>query len=245
MMLLRSLLFMVAVTAITMVAGILVTIGILLPMSLRYAIIALWRKGFMGLAAGVLGIRMQVLGRENIPAEPSVILAKHQSAWETVALQEIFPPLVFVLKKELLRMPFFGWGLAAMKMISIDRKAGKDALGQVVEQGKDRLKAGYWVVIFPEGTRVAPGEKRRYKPGGAHLAVKAGAKVVPVAHNAGEVWPRQVFPKCPGTVTVSIGPAIDSTGLTEVALNAQVEAWIEGEMRRISPHRYKDAPVSA
>lgn len=245
MMLLRSLLFMVAVTAITMVAGILVTIGILLPMSLRYAIIALWRKGFMGLAAGVLGIRMQVLGRENIPAEPSVILAKHQSAWETVALQEVFPPLVFVLKKELLRMPFFGWGLAAMKMISIDRKAGKDALGQVVEQGKDRLKAGYWVVIFPEGTRVAPGEKRRYKPGGAHLAVKAGAKVVPVAHNAGEVWPRQVFPKCPGTVTVSIGPAIDSTGLTEVALNAQVEAWIEGEMRRISPHRYKDAPVSA
>ena len=245
MMLLRSLLFMVAVTAITMVAGILVTIGILLPMSVRYAIIALWRKGFMGLAAGVLGIRMQVLGRENIPAEPSVILSKHQSAWETVALQEIFPPLVFVLKKELLRMPFFGWGLAAMKMISIDRKAGKDALGQVVEQGKDRLAAGYWVVIFPEGTRVAPGEKRRYKPGGAHLAVKAGAKVVPVAHNAGEVWPRQVFPKCPGTVTVSIGPAIDSTGLTEAALNAQVEAWIEGEMRRISPHRYKDAPVPA
>lgn len=245
MMPLRSLLFMVAVTAITMVAGILVTIGILLPMSLRYAIIALWRKGFMGLAAGVLGIRMRVLGRENIPAEPSVILSKHQSAWETVALQEIFPPLVFVLKKELLRMPFFGWGLAAMKMISIDRKAGKDALGQVVEQGKDRLAAGYWVVIFPEGTRVAPGEKRRYKPGGAHLAVKAGAKVVPVAHNAGEVWPRQVFPKCPGTVTVSIGPAIDSTGLTEVALNAQVEAWIEGEMRRISPSRYKDAPVAA
>ncbi|MDE2583877.1 MAG: 1-acyl-sn-glycerol-3-phosphate acyltransferase [Betaproteobacteria bacterium] len=245
MMLLRSLLFMVAVTAITMVAGILVTIGILLPMSLRYAIIALWRKGFMGLAAGVLGIRMKVLGRENIPAEPSVILSKHQSAWETVALQEVFPPLVFVLKKELLRMPFFGWGLAAMKMISIDRKAGKDALGQVVEQGKERLAAGYWVVIFPEGTRVAPGEKRRYKPGGAHLAVKAGAKVVPVAHNAGEVWPRQVFPKRPGTVTVSIGPAIDSTGLTEVALNAQVEAWIEGEMRRISPHRYKDAPVPA
>lgn len=245
MMLLRSLLFMVAVTAITMVAGILVTIGILLPMSLRYAIIALWRKGFMGLAAGVLGIRMKVLGRENIPAEPSVILSKHQSAWETVALQEVFPPLVFVLKKELLRMPFFGWGLAAMKMISIDRKAGKDALGQVVEQGKERLAAGYWVVIFPEGTRVAPGEKRRYKPGGAHLAVKAGVKVVPVAHNAGEVWPRQVFPKRPGTVTVSIGPAIDSTGLTEVALNAQIEAWIEGEMRRISPHRYKDAPVSA
>jgi 1-acyl-sn-glycerol-3-phosphate acyltransferase len=115
-------------------------------------------------------------GRENIPAEPSVVLAKHQSAWETVGLQEVFPPLVFVLKKELLRVPFFGWGLAAMKMISIDRAAAKDALKQVFDQGRERLSAGYWVVIFPEGTRVAPGETSRYKPGGAHLAVRSGGQ---------------------------------------------------------------------
>jgi hypothetical protein len=118
---------------------VLVTLAIAFPMPTRYRIIALWRSGFMALCRYVLGIRYRVLGRENMPAEPSVVLAKHQSAWETVGLQEIFPPLVFVLKKELLRVPFFGWGLAAMKMISIDRAAAKDALKQVFDQGRERL----------------------------------------------------------------------------------------------------------
>ena len=191
----RSTLFLLLAVLLTIPFGILVSLAMLFPMNSRYAIIAAWRKGFMALCAIVLGIRYRVLGRENIPAEPSVILSKHQSAWETVGLQEIFPPLVFVLKKELLLLPFFGWGLAAMKMISIDRKAGKDALRQVVEQGRGRLDAGYWVVIFPEGTRVAPGQKRRYKPGGAHLAVQTGRRVVPVAHDAGEVWGKNAFLK--------------------------------------------------
>jgi 1-acyl-sn-glycerol-3-phosphate acyltransferase len=135
-----------------------------LPITARYRIIAVWRCGFMALCQFVLGIRYRVIGRENIPAEPSVVLAKHQSAWETVGLQEVFPPLVFVLKKELLRVPFFGWGLAAMKMISIDRAAAKDALKQVFDQGRERLSAGYWVVIFPEGTRVAPGKRVATSP---------------------------------------------------------------------------------
>ena len=176
-----------------------------------------------------------------MPTEPSVVMAKHQSAWETVGLQAIFPPLVFVFKKELLRVPFFGWGLAAMKMISIDRGAGKDALRQVVDQGRDRLDAGFWVVIFPEGTRVAPGQKRRYKPGGAHLAVQTGVRVVPVAHDAGEVWGKNAFLKSPGLITVSIGPAIDSKGKSEADINRLVEAWIEAEMHRLSPHRYPAA----
>jgi 1-acyl-sn-glycerol-3-phosphate acyltransferase len=114
---------------------------------------------------------------------------------------------VFVLKKELLSVPFIGWGLAAMKMISIDRKAGKDALDQVVQQGRERLQQGFYVIVFPEGTRVAPGQKKRYKAGGAYLATHVGCKVVPIAHNAGELWPRQAFLKKSGTVTVSIGPA--------------------------------------
>ncbi len=169
------------------------------------------------------------------------MLAKHQSAWETVGLQEIFPPLVFVLKKELLRVPFFGWGLAAMKMISIDRAAAKDALKQVFDQGRERLSAGYWVVIFPEGTRVAPGQTCRYKPGGAHLAVRSGARVVPVAHNAGEVWGKGLLDISAGLITVSIGPPIDPAGKTAVKINALAAAWIEAEMQRISPHRYPDA----
>jgi 1-acyl-sn-glycerol-3-phosphate acyltransferase len=144
-------------------------------MPARYRIIAVWRSGFMALCRYVLGMRYRVLGRENIPPKPSVVLAKHQSAWETVGLQEIFPPLVFVLKKELLRVPFFGWGLAALKMISIDRAAAKDALKQVFDQGVTASTAGYWVVIFPEGTRVAPGETASLQAGRRHLAVRAGA----------------------------------------------------------------------
>jgi 1-acyl-sn-glycerol-3-phosphate acyltransferase len=245
MRILRSLLFMLLVTLLTMPFGVLVSMAVLFPMKIRYGIIATWRVGFMALCEAVLGIRYQVIGRENIPAQPSVILSKHQSAWETVGLQEIFPPLVFVLKKVLLRIPFFGWGLAAMKMISIDRGAGKDALRQVVDQGRDRLNAGFWVVIFPEGTRVEPGQKRRYKPGGVHLAVQTGSQLVPVAHNAGELWGKNALVKSPGLITVSIGPAIDPAGRTESELNALAEAWIEAEMHRLSPHRYDDSPHSA
>lgn len=245
MILLRSVLFLILVSLLTIPFGVLVSLATIFPMRARYAIIAAWRTGFMFLCERVLGIRYRVLGRENIPAEPAVILSKHQSAWETVGLQEIFPPLVFVLKKSLLAIPFFGWGLAAMKMISIDRKAGKDALRQVVDQGRDRLEAGFWVVIFPEGTRVEPGHKRRYKPGGAHLAVQTGAHVVPVAHDAGEIWGKNAFLKYPGTITVSIGPAIDSVGKSEAEINLLVEAWIEAEMHRISPHRYPDSVPAA
>ncbi len=241
MPIIRSTLFLLCAVLLTAPFGLLVTLAIVLPMRVRYQVVAIWRHGFMALCRYVLGIRYQVIGRENIPQQPSVIMSKHQSAWETVALQEVFPALVFVLKKELLFLPFLGWSFAAMKMISIDRKAGKDALRQVVEQGRDRLKAGYWIIIFPEGTRVAPGHKRRFKPGGAHLASATGALVVPVAHNAGEVWRRNAFIKQPGLVTVSIGPAIDPAGLSESEITARTEAWIEAEMRRISPHLYPDA----
>ena len=238
---LRTSFFMLLVGLWTIPFGVLVTLAIIFPMPTRYRIIALWRSGFMALCHYVLGIRYRVLGRENMPAAPAVVMAKHQSAWETVALQEVFPPLVFVLKKELLRVPFFGWGLAAMKMISIDRAAAKDALKQVFDQGRERLSAGYWVVIFPEGTRVAPGETARYKPGGAHLAVRSGARVVPVAHNAGEFWRKDRFTIAPGLITVSIGPPIDPAGKTAAKINTLAAAWIETEMRRLSPHLYPAA----
>jgi len=208
----------------------------------------LWRLGMQWGVENILGIRPKVIGLENMPQEPCVILAKHQSAWETMALQDYVPNgayCVFVLKKELLRIPLLGWGLAAMKMISIDRAAGKDALDQVVTQGRERLQQGFYVILFPEGTRVAPGHKKRYKPGGAYLATHVGCKVVPIAHNAGELWPRQAFLKTPGIVTVSIGPAFDATGMTELEVNRRAEEWIEDEMHRLSPHRYSDAQHNA
>ena len=245
----RSTLFMAYAIVWSVLTAPLVVIAALLLRGLwGYRFGKLWRLGIQFGVENILGIRPQVIGLENMPKEPCVILSKHQSAWETMTLQDLVPAgayCVFVLKKELLRVPLVGWGLAAMKMISIDRAAGKDALDQVATQGRERLQQGFYVILFPEGTRVAPGHKKRYKPGGAYLATRVGCKVVPVAHDAGELWPRQAFLKTPGTVTVSIGPAFDATGMTEAEVNQRAEAWIEDEMHRISPHRYSDASHNA
>lgn len=240
---LRSIMFSLGAVLITVPAGIALALAaFVLPLTWRFAIVHTWRAGVLFLERHVLGIQTQVIGRENIPDQPCVVLCKHQSAWETVALQELFKPSVFVLKRELLLIPFFGWGLASIQMISIDRKAIKEALKQVVEQGKDRLKQGIWVIIFPEGTRMAPGEHRPFQIGGAFLASKAGATVVPVAHNAGELWAKNAFIKKPGIITVSIGPAFDTRGLSTKEINQRAEDWIEAEMRKLSPHRYPAAP---
>lgn len=244
MIVFRSSLFMAGSVLWTMFFGSALLVAGVLPLLTRFRIVWHYRRGFMWMARHLLGITHEVRGRENLPADAAIILAKHQSAWETVALQDLVPEdtyCVFVLKKELMKLPFFGWGLAALQMISIDRTAGRESLNRVVAQGADRLSRGFWIIIFPEGTRVAPGETRRYKQGGAYLAAQTGAKVVPVAHNAGEVWPRQAFLKRSGHVVVSIGPAIDTAGLSLDEINARTEAWIEAEMRRLSPHRYRNA----
>ncbi|UCH48608.1 MAG: 1-acyl-sn-glycerol-3-phosphate acyltransferase [Betaproteobacteria bacterium] len=204
----------------------------------RYHIITIWSRLIILSIAAICGVRYRVIGRENIPEEPSIILPKHQSAWETLALQEIFPPQVFVLKRILLKIPFFGWGLAMTSPIAIDRSAGMRALRQTLEQGKERIRDGWWIVIFPEGTRVAPGKRGRYHVGGAWLAAQLGTKVVPVAHNAGTVWARKAFLKYPGTITVSIGPPIDATGRKPDELMKGVEEWIEQEVERIGSARH-------
>lgn len=200
----------------------------------RYRIISQWARLMLFLLKSVCGIRYRVRGAEHIPAGPCIVLAKHQSAWETLAFQEIFPPQVWVLKKELLHIPFFGWGLAMMSPIAIDRSSSTAALKQIADQGRQRLADGFWIVIFPEGTRVNPGQKGHYQVGGAWLAVASGAPVLPVAHNAGEFWGRNAFLKRPGTITVSIGEPIDPRGLKPAELNSRVEAWIEAEMERIA-----------
>lgn len=200
----------------------------------RYCIISQWARLMLAWLRLTCGLNYRVIGAENIPQHPSVILSKHQSAWETLALQEIFPPQVWVLKRSLLWLPFFGWGLAMTSPIAIDRTAGREALKQLVQQGKERLATGFWVVIFPEGTRIKPGQKGEYKIGGAWLATHTGTQVVPVAHNAGEFWGKNSFLKYPGTITISIGKPIDAQGMKPAALNALVENWIETEMQRIA-----------
>jgi len=243
----RSALYMALVVLYTPPYVLLLLCFFWLPAKQRRRLAMPWVHIAMALIRHVLGIRHRVLGAENIPAGPCVILAKHQSAWETIALQVIFPDTIFVLKKELHWLPFFGWALAMMPFIAINRAAGKDALRQVAKQGKTRLGEGYRVIIFPEGTRVGPGEKLPFKGGGAFLAARSGVPVSPVALNSGECWRRQAFLKTPGLVTVSIGPAIDPAGLSVEDINSRAEAWIEAEMRHISPQYYgqENAPACA
>lgn len=244
---LRSILFLLVLLIVTPPYALLMIFCFPLPHRARRYTAVPWVYLTIWLIKHLLGIDYRVLGRENIPAQPAVILAKHQSAWETVVLQQVFPLALFVWKKELRwQIPFFGWALAVIPMISVDRNAGKHALRDLVKQGKLRLSQGYPVVIFPEGTRTEPGQHRRFKIGGAHMAVKAGAPVLPVALNSGEFWGRNAFFKTPGTITVSIGPAIETAGLRADDVNARAEAWIEGEMARISPHLYRhESPQGA
>ena len=214
-------------------------LGYVLPVRLRYRIAAGWTGLAIWGARRICGLRWRVEGWENLPDAPAILLPKHQSAWETLWLQSTMPrPLTFVYKRELHLVPFFGWGIASLRMINIDRSRGADAFEQVVEQGAEHLRRGWWVLIFPEGTRTPPGSLRRYKTGGARLAVRTGALAVPIAHNAGELWPRNAFAKTPGEIVVSIGPPIDPAGKTADVVNALVESWIETEMRRLAPHRY-------
>ncbi len=213
--------------------------GWLFPVHTRYWLCTRWTAMAIWGARVICGIEYKVEGRHNLPDGPAIVLPKHQSTWETFWLTIGMPrDLTFVYKRELNWVPFFGWGIASAQMISIDRSKGQDAFEQVVEQGKDRLARGWWIVIFPEGTRTQPGTSRRYKTGGARLAVRTGALAVPIAVNSGELWPKGRFVKQPGTITVSIGPAIDPAGKSADEVAALVEAWIESEMRRLAPHRY-------
>jgi 1-acyl-sn-glycerol-3-phosphate acyltransferase len=233
MTLARSIVFAAALLVITPPYALLALATSVLPRMARYRVISGWSRFVVFLARMILGIRWQVEGRENLPKRPAVILSKHQSAWETMAFQLIFPPQVHVLKRELLWIPFFGWGLALMSPIAIDRKRGPAALRAIARKGAQRLAQGFWVVVFPEGTRVAPGERRAYQLGGAWLAAASGAPVVPVAHNAGLVWPRNAFVKRPGTVTVRIGPPIEPGDRDAKTINHLAEAWIEEQQKAL------------
>ena len=175
----------------------------------------------------IIGLKYRLIGAENIPDRPSIICAKHQSGWETLALQEIFPPQVYVAKRELFKIPFFGWGLKLVKTIGIDRSNSREANKQLMEQGMARKNEGYWITIFPEGTRLPPGEKGRYKLGGARMAKMFEMDIVPVSLNSGEFWPKNSFLKHPGTITVVINPVIPHSSGTEAELMAECEKRIE------------------
>ncbi|MGZ5228523.1 MAG: lysophospholipid acyltransferase family protein, partial [Burkholderiales bacterium] len=202
----------------------------------RYRIISSWSRLMVWAAEYICGVRYRVLGKENVPSEPCIVMAKHESAWETLAFQVVLPPQVWVIKRELLWVPFFGWGLAMLSPIAIDRTDARRALRQMIEQGRARLAHGFSIVVFPEGTRSAPGERGTYHAGGAWLAIQTGALILPVAHNAGDHWPRNSFLKYPGVVTISMGPPVRATReMKALDVTRRVEQWIEDEMQRIRP----------
>jgi 1-acyl-sn-glycerol-3-phosphate acyltransferase len=191
----------------------------------------------------ILGIRNRVSGFENLPVgstAPAILLVKHQSTWETFCMPTLMPhPLAYVFKKELLYVPFFGWAMAKMDMIHIDRSKRAQAFNKVVSQGQRLLDQGTWVIMFPEGTRIARGQQGTYKSGGTRLAVATGAPVIPVAVTSGRCWPRKALIKRPGTVEFSIGKPISSQGREPDELMREVETWIEAEMRRLDPEAYR------
>ncbi len=207
----------------------------LAPFKWRYFFMTRWAWFVVHWLKLTCNLDMRVEGAENIPRDTAaIVLANHQSAWETIALQMVLPPQTWVLKRELLWLPIFGWGLALMRPVGIDRSAGKRALKQVIQRGTARLKSGLWLIIFPEGTRTSPGEKRRYAIGGAMLAEKSGFPVVPVCHNAGEFWAKGAFVKRPGTISVVIGPTINPEGKNANTINEETEAWIDSTYQRIT-----------
>lgn len=212
------------------------------PLQSRYRVLTWWARVNIWFLEKVCGLHYEVIGAENIPAENGIIYCKHQSAWETLALQQIFPPQTWLLKRELLWIPFFGWGLAMLGSIGIDRKSGSKALAKLIEQGSERLQQGLWLVIFPEGTRVPPGENRHFHKGGSILASRCACPVVPVAHNAGEFWPRKTIVKIPGTIKVVIGPPIDTRGKKASQINREAEEWMFRTMREISSVPVVDVP---
>lgn len=230
----RSIVFWLAFIFNVLVFGLLIIILFFTPSSFRLKIARLWSRTNNLLLKIFCGIDFKVEGRENLDVKTAIILSKHQSTWETLALHSFTPYVHWVFKRELMYIPIFGWALALTDPIGINRGAGRVAIKQLITEGKRKLDEGKWMVLFPEGTRTAPGKTKKYKIGGALLAEKSGYPIIPIAHNAGEFWPRHSFIKWPGTISVVIGPAIESRGRSAEEINKEVFDWIEGAMQKIS-----------
>jgi 1-acyl-sn-glycerol-3-phosphate acyltransferase len=228
--LLRSLLYTTCLFVGTMLYAVIVLALAWLPGKQLYGVARSWSQVQLWLLKVICGLSYSVEGQENIVPGAHISMWKHSSAWETIAQAAIFPPQSWVLKRELMWIPLVGWALHFLRPIAINRKAGASAVNQVLDQGTRRLREGFWILFFPEGTRVAVGETRKYGVSGALLASKAGCKIIPVAHDAGRFWPRRGWLKKPGTIRVAIGPPIDAAGRNPRELNDQVRDWIEGKI---------------
>jgi len=235
MILIRSIIYFVFLVVSTVFySTLLITGGWALSYNTRCRIANSWGMANLAMLKLVCGLDYKISGLEKIQSGNCIVMSKHQSAWETISLRGLLPPAqAWVLKKELLSVPMFGWALNQCRPIAIDRKAGRKAVKQVIQQGLEALEKGRWVVIFPEGTRVAPGKRKKYGIGGALLAQRSKYPVIPVAHNAGDFWKRRDLKKYPGTINVVVGDPIITDGKTASQINQEVEGWIESKMQEI------------
>ena len=234
MLLLRSIIFQLYFYATGSVFAAGVALCSVFPHQVRFSVARGWGKTMLWGGRVICGFRYSVEGEENIPDEASIVMIKHTTVFETYAQLVFFPAQTWVVKRELLWIPIFGWGLAAMSAIGIDRGSGHRAVTQVIEQGKERLARGIWLTIYPEGTRMPPGQTRKYGISGAALAKEAGVKIVPVSHNAGDLWARRGLRKRPGLIRFCIGPPIDASTQSPKETNLKVQAWVESKMAEIS-----------
>ena len=235
MIFLRSLLYFVLMALSAALFGLAISLlGWALPVGYADRIATAWGKTNLWLMRIICGLKVQIEGAHNLPADSAIVMSKHQSAWETISLRGLLAPhQSWVLKQELMNIPIFGWALRFARAIPIDRKAGRRAVIKVVEEGTRHLQDGRLVVIFPEGTRTAPGERKKYGLGGAMLAERSGFPVVPIAHNAGVYWARRGVEKYPGTIQVRIGEPIATGNRKAADIMREVESWIEGEMEKL------------
>lgn len=243
----RSLAFWIVFALAVPVFSTLLLLSFPVALDKRFAITRLWTRTITAWLRITCNLTHEVQGLENIPEHAGIVFAKHQSTWETVTLNFWFTPQSWVIKRELLWIPFFGWGAYMMKPIALNRGAGRRAVDQLVEQGRRCLEQGRWIIIFPEGTRVAPGKRGHYRVGGAALAMRTGYPITPVAHNAGEYWPRRSFIKRPGVIQVRIGPRIETRDRSAQQILAEAERWIETTMADITTlrdHEHGVTPTS-
>ncbi len=231
---LRSLIFFFTMVVSVILFAPLAVLMFPFPFNLRYRFISSWGRFNIWWLGVICNLRYEIEGIENLPKETAVVFCKHASTWETFALQCFLPPQTWVLKQELLRVPFFGWALAMLKPVAIDRASGRKALKQLVERGTDCLEDGRWLIVFPEGTRMPPGKMRRFGFGASMLAEKSGHPVVLIAHDAGHYWPRHGMLKKPGVIKVKIGPVIEPNGLKASEINAQAEQWMIEAMTELT-----------
>ena len=230
MQLVRSIIFTSLFFLVTAVYAVGVLLCCWIPYPRIYFFARSWGGVLLWLLKAICGLDYQVHGLDRLPAGAHVAMWKHSSSWETIAQAVVFPPQAWVLKKELMWIPIVGWALRFMRPISIDRSTGTTAVNRVLAQGQARLKQGMWILIFPEGTRVAEGETKKYGVSGALLASRSGCKIIPVAHNAGKFWPRRGWLKKAGTIQVVVGPPIEAAGRDPRAINEEVRGWIENTL---------------